>query len=110
MAKEHAKQLLAARDRLVADRRDLVTALAGPYKRGHTENMRECFITVQATIEAIDALSGTNSPPTFTSIPKKSPVTVGGCQPTGQSLTLWKPIRCKWHVDAEIIQLRCHGS
>jgi hypothetical protein len=73
MAKEHAKQLSAARDRLVADRRDLATALAGPYKRGHTENMRECFITVQATIEAIDRAVRDEQSATFTSIPRKVP-------------------------------------
>jgi hypothetical protein len=77
MAKEHSNQLSAARDRLVADRRDLATALAGPYKRGHTENMRECFITVQATIEAIDRAVRDEQSNHFHKYSKKSPVTVG---------------------------------
>jgi hypothetical protein len=54
MAEEHVKQLNAARERLVADRRNLAVALAEPYKKGHSENMRDAFIAVQATIEAID--------------------------------------------------------
>jgi hypothetical protein len=71
MAKEHTKQLSAARDRLVADRRELATALAGPYKRGHTEHMRECFITIQAAIEAIDCAVRDEQSPTITGIPRK---------------------------------------
>jgi hypothetical protein len=69
MAKEHAKQLSAARDRLVA--RELAAALAGPYKRGHTENMRECFITIQAAIEAIDRAARDEQSPAITGFPRK---------------------------------------
>jgi len=54
MAEDHVKQLAAARERLVADRRSLAVALAEPHQRTHSENMRQTFLDVQATIEAID--------------------------------------------------------
>ena len=51
---EHIKKLIAARDREIAQRRDVAGALGEAYKRGHTENMRQVFIDIQNTIEAID--------------------------------------------------------
>jgi hypothetical protein len=51
---EHIRKLIAARDREVAQRRDVAGALGENYKRGHTENMRMAFISIQNTIEAID--------------------------------------------------------
>jgi hypothetical protein len=54
MTEEHAKQLSAARERLVADRRGLAEALAKSYERSNTDSMRSSFVAVQAAIEAID--------------------------------------------------------
>ena len=51
---EHSKKLIAAREREVGHRRDVVGALAEAYRRDHTEDMREAFISIQNTIEAID--------------------------------------------------------
>jgi hypothetical protein len=51
---EHLKKLTAARDRIVAERRQIVDALALEYKSGHTGETRERFISIQSTIEAID--------------------------------------------------------
>jgi hypothetical protein len=53
MAEEHVKQLFAAREKLVADRRELAEAMAKPFERGHTDS-RNKFVVVQAAIEAID--------------------------------------------------------
>ena len=44
----------AARDREVVHRRDIAERLAEKYNRGDTENMREAFIKIQETIEAIE--------------------------------------------------------
>lgn len=51
---EHVQRLIAARDREVAHRRDLVGRLAEKHDRGDTENMREAFIKIQDAIEAIE--------------------------------------------------------
>ena len=51
---EHIQKLVAARDRMISDRRALAEALASEYKGGDTERMRDSFIVVQKTIEAID--------------------------------------------------------
>lgn len=51
---EHVQKLIAARDREVAYRRDIAERLAEKYNRGDTENMREAFIKIQETIEAIE--------------------------------------------------------
>ncbi len=51
---EHVQRLIAARDREVARRRDLVQRLAEKHDRGDTENMREAFIKIQDAIEAIE--------------------------------------------------------
>ena len=51
---EHLKKLTDARDRVVAERRQIADASAREYKRGHSVEMRERFISIQNTIEAID--------------------------------------------------------
>jgi hypothetical protein len=51
---EDTKNLATARESAVTQRRQLAVALGEPYKRGHTENMRDAFVAVQALIEAID--------------------------------------------------------
>ena len=51
---EHQKKLTDARDRVVAERRQISDALAQEYKHGHSVEMRERFISIQNTIEAID--------------------------------------------------------
>ena len=51
---EHLKKLTAARDRVVAERRQVADVLALEYKSGHTGETRERFISIQSTIEAID--------------------------------------------------------
>ena len=51
---EHIRKLIAARDREVEQRRDIADALAQAYERGETERMREAFINIQKTIEAIE--------------------------------------------------------
>jgi hypothetical protein len=48
------KQLTEARDRVVAERRQIANGLAQEYKHGHSVEMRERFISIQSTIEAID--------------------------------------------------------
>jgi len=56
MTRENANvnKLVAARERMIHDRRNLADALACEYKGGHTERMRDSFITTQNSIEAID--------------------------------------------------------
>jgi hypothetical protein len=54
VAEDHVKQLSAARERLVADRRKLAEVLASPKEGRHADNMRDRFVAIQATIEAID--------------------------------------------------------
>jgi DNA-directed RNA polymerase subunit F len=51
---EYVQKLIAARDREVVHRRDIAERLAEKYNRGDTENMREAFIKIQETIEAIE--------------------------------------------------------
>src|SRR2546423_14989747 len=53
MAEQYIEQLAAARERIVADRRELADELAKPYERGRYEQWRR-IIEVQATIDAID--------------------------------------------------------
>jgi hypothetical protein len=50
----YVRQLVEAREQAVEARRTLVAALAEPYERGHTEQLREEFIKLQEAIEAID--------------------------------------------------------
>ena len=51
---EHVKRLIAARERMIQDRRNLADASANEYKGGHTERMRDSFVVTQNGIEAID--------------------------------------------------------
>jgi hypothetical protein len=51
---EHIKNLIAARDKEVTDRRDVAAAMAAQHQRGHAEDMREAIILIQNAIEAID--------------------------------------------------------
>jgi len=53
------RTLVAAADKLVEERRALVVAIALGYRRrrtddGHANDMREVFISIQNTLEAID--------------------------------------------------------
>jgi hypothetical protein len=48
---EYVQKLIAARDREVTHRRDIVEALAEKQNRADTENMREAFIKIQDVIE-----------------------------------------------------------
>ena len=49
---EHVRKLIEARHRQVEQRRTI--ALAQPYERGETEGVRQAFIIIQSTIEAIE--------------------------------------------------------
>ena len=52
---DHLAKLVAARSRMVTERREVASALTEEYKRGHTDDMRELLVPEsQATIEAID--------------------------------------------------------
>ena len=51
---EYVQKLIAARDREVAHRRDIVEVLAEKHNRGDMENMGEAFIKIQDVIEAIE--------------------------------------------------------
>ena len=55
---EDLAKLAAARSRMVTERRELASALAEKYKRGHTDDMREQLVQIQATIEALDRAIG----------------------------------------------------
>jgi hypothetical protein len=54
MANEHIQDLEALRRVMVEQRRRLVRDLTAPQERGGAQDLREMFIKVQATIEAID--------------------------------------------------------
>jgi hypothetical protein len=51
---EHLAKLVAARSRMVTERREVASALTEKYKRSNTDNMRELLVQIQTTIEAID--------------------------------------------------------
>ena len=51
---EHITNLIAARDKQVADRRDVAGALAAKHRRGHPDDLRESVVRIQNAIEAID--------------------------------------------------------
>lgn len=51
---EHIQKLISARAREVEQRRNVAAVLAQAYERGETERMREAFINLQNTIEAIE--------------------------------------------------------
>ena len=54
MSEEHIGNLKKARAQLIEQRRAFVQVLAGPYDRGKTEQAREKFMEIQATIDAMD--------------------------------------------------------
>ena len=51
---EYVKNLSAAREGLIAERRALAGELAKPYERIKTSESREKFIAIQKVIESID--------------------------------------------------------
>ena len=51
---DHLAELLAARARMVAERREVASALTEKYRRSQTNEMRELLVQIQATIDAID--------------------------------------------------------
>ncbi|HUN96170.1 MAG TPA: hypothetical protein VMU69_08025 [Bradyrhizobium sp.] len=52
--KEHLERLRAARIQTVEGRRKVAARLAEDYQEGHAEELRELFVELQTTIEAID--------------------------------------------------------
>ena len=50
----HLKQLYAAREKEIARRREIASALAVKYKKGHTESTGKLFTDIENTIEAIE--------------------------------------------------------
>lgn len=68
---EHLAMLVAARSRMITERREVVIALTEKYKRAHTDDMRELLVQIQATIDAIDRaiadeknIASAHAPPT----------------------------------------------
>ena len=51
---DHLKKLHAARVQAVKARREVAVTLTENFRRGHTEDVRDLFIRLQDTIEAID--------------------------------------------------------
>jgi hypothetical protein len=51
---EHIRKPIAGRDREVEQRRNVADAFAQAYERGETERIREVFLNLQNTIEAIE--------------------------------------------------------
>jgi hypothetical protein len=51
---QHIEKLIAAREVVVTQRRNAVDVLSRPYERGNAQDMKQAFMAVQATIEAID--------------------------------------------------------
>jgi hypothetical protein len=51
---EHLEKLRGARTQTVGGRREIAARLAEAYEEGETEELREWFVEIQATIEAID--------------------------------------------------------
>jgi hypothetical protein len=54
MSSEHVLALNKLRQLTVDQRRQLVNDLANPHERGGAQDLREQFIRVQMTLEAID--------------------------------------------------------
>ena len=54
MADDHVAALLRAREKLVQQRRSLVTSLGEDQRRGHIDDRRSQFIEVQQALEAMD--------------------------------------------------------
>jgi hypothetical protein len=68
---DHLAKLVAARARMVAERREVARALTEKYKRGQTNEMRDLLVQIQTTIDAIDRaiadeknIASAHSPPT----------------------------------------------
>jgi hypothetical protein len=55
---EHVQKLIAARDREVTHRHDVARALAEKQNRGDAESIRDAFIKIQNTIDAIERAIG----------------------------------------------------
>jgi hypothetical protein len=53
MTQDHMRTFEKARDQLLGQRRSLVEALAGGYKKGRTDNQVERIVKVQAAIDVI---------------------------------------------------------
>jgi hypothetical protein len=51
---DHIRNLITARDKEVADRREVAGALAATHQRGHPDDLRENIVRIQNAIEAID--------------------------------------------------------
>ena len=51
---DHLAELLAARARMVTERREVASALTEKYRRSQTNEMRELLVQIQTTIDAID--------------------------------------------------------
>jgi hypothetical protein len=51
---EYIQKLITARNRQIEDRRNSAAALTEKFTRGHTEDVREAFVKIQDTIEAIE--------------------------------------------------------
>jgi hypothetical protein len=54
MSETYAEDLVTAREKLVAERRACAKTIAGPYKRGETEQARQRIVELQAIIDVID--------------------------------------------------------
>ncbi len=50
----NAEDLLNAREKLVEERRACAKVIAGPYRRGETEQARQRIVELQTVIDAID--------------------------------------------------------
>jgi len=51
---EYITKLITAREIAVTQRRNAANSLSRPYERGQAEDMKQAFVAVQETIEAID--------------------------------------------------------
>jgi len=54
MSEADAEDLVNARAKLVEERRACAKKIAGPYKRGETEDARQRIVELQTVIDAID--------------------------------------------------------
>jgi len=54
MSEADAEDLVNARAKLVEERRACAKKIAGPYKRGETEDARQRIVELQMVIDAID--------------------------------------------------------
>jgi hypothetical protein len=54
MSEANTEDLVNARAKLVEERRACAKTIAGPYKRGETEEARQRIVDLQTVIDAID--------------------------------------------------------